>query len=567
MSKRQDFFNHFFLCSFFFFILPGLIHAQTSAGINSASRGDPAIAEQYAAWAENAIEQGRWSEALIVLERGADYADVSSDISYLLARARSRFNKPRGSIMEALGRALRADYWNKYSREDALLLEAENLISLQLYEEALNVLTFVNDSLQSAGLKLQALRFSSRTEEFFRYTEETMNRYPRESGFAKIFLDYLGARDSEGNYPRDQERTIFDLVQRRLPLLIQDDPELAWKAAPFIRDPGEAERMVAAYRAIHDPAPASIPIALKLGIISEDIALEELFGIQNRYSGLDLALLDEIWDLLRNGEAKDSFRQNLLNYTGIIFRDANHDGIPEEAAEYSGGMLQNYYYDPDQDGLPDFILNFVAGETDNALVTQTPEAGTGKPAFPAKEEDLNRIRVQWEQYPALLEAELQGERFIFRPLDFFYAPVKFREFPELSGSRAPARGILFPERDPMAPALTRRNLTAHALRVERPSREFNGAVEVIELNQSIPITAREYLNGRLVSETDFLRGRPLSQRIDLNLDGRMETVRHFRRTPAPGEVMDLLDYQKDFDYADSDRDGDGFFETREYFGD
>jgi hypothetical protein len=100
---------------------------------------------------------------------------------------------------------------------------------------------------------------------------------------------------------------------------------------------------------------------------------------------------------------------------------------------------------------------------------------------------------------------------------------------------------------------------------ERPSAEFRGGIEQIELNASIPIRAREFLDGRLVSETEFLRGRPQLQRIDLDLDGRPETVRHFRRTPSTAydDPSTLLDYLKDFDYADTDRDGDGIFEIRQ----
>jgi hypothetical protein len=98
--------------------------------------------------------------------------------------------------------------------------------------------------------------------------------------------------------------------------------------------------------------------------------------------------------------------------------------------------------------------------------------------------------------------------------------------------------------------------------------EFPGAIEVVELSASIPIRAREYLNGRMISETDFLRGRPIAQRIDLDLDGRMETFRRFRRVSLvvdgilpPPET--LLDYERDFEYVESDWDGDGIF-IREY---
>jgi hypothetical protein len=231
-------------------------------------------------------------------------------------------------------------------------------------------------------------------------------------------------------------------------------------------------------------------------------------------------------------------------------------------------MLVSYQTDDNQDRLPELIVEFEAGLPAAAMIALPPEAGLGAIS----------LNIRWEQYPAVLDAELEGERFIFRPLSFFYTPLKFREYPSqvllnqisLDYSTGPTqpRNILFPERT-MAAALTRLVLIANSHMVERASAEFSGAVEEIELNNSIPIRAREYLNGRMVSETDFLRGRPIAQRVDLDLDGRLETVRHFRRSSL---VIDgtlalpetLLDYERDYDYAQSDWAGDGVYEFQ-YF--
>jgi hypothetical protein len=268
---------------------------------------------------------------------------------------------------------------------------------------------------------------------------------------------------------------------------------------------------------------------------------------------LDKALLEEIWDLLRDNNSRTLFGRNLSAWTGVIRYDPDGDGVAEARAVYRGGLLLSYTCDTNEDGFPELALYFEAGNPLRALV-RVPAAGG--------EADSGMIIIEWEEFPAVLEGWLGDERFIPRPFDFFYAPAKFRELP---GS-----DLLFPERDVLAGSLSRRTLAASSLEVIRPGREFTGAEEIVELNRSIPVRAREYLDGVLVSETDFLRGRPLAQRIDLDLDGRLETVRHFRRfiTPAFGAEADdplaLLDYVMDIDYADSDWDGDGVFETREY---
>jgi hypothetical protein len=87
----------------------------------------------------------------------------------------------------------------------------------------------------------------------------------------------------------------------------------------------------------------------------------------------------------------------------------------------------------------------------------------------------------------------------------------------------------------------------------------------MELNQGIPQRAWEYLGNRLVSETEFALGLPLVQRIDLDLDGRLETVRHFPRSSRSGLNLleDPLEYPRVFDYSESDWDGDGIYEYSE----
>ena len=493
---------------------------------------------------------------MIVLERGSDYADVSSDLSFLLAMTQSRFKKPKGEIILTLRKALAANHWNYFRPENARLMEAEILIAVKVYQDALNVLTFTSESIDSARLRLLAMRFMPNKNAYFRYTIEMMELYPREPAPARIFLEYINAESASGNPPTDAERQILDLIFRRLSLLLPLDPELAWMTAPFLRDTQEAARLVSAYRAVNAPLPASIPVSLSLGVIDEKTALNEVFSSQNRLSGIDVSLLDEVWELLHSDEGKDQFRRNIAGFFGTITADINKDGIPEAAAVYQNGMLIGYTYDEDQDGLPELTIGFKAGDPVNAVIAVSSDTGISRSLF-SMDSGQRKIIINWEQYPAVLYAALDNERFIPRPFDFFYAPVRFRE---LSNSGLAYNGyydgILFPEKDNMTAALTRRVLIANSLRVVRPSMEFIDATETVELNQSIPVRAWESLNGKIISETDFLRGRPISQRLDIDLDGYMDTFRSFRRFSLvqdgvlpPPEV--LLDYEREFESVES----------------
>jgi len=539
----------------FYRILPVFLLAFIPVMVFSQEgpRGESVMADLYAEWAKNAIAQGRWGEGLAALERANDFANVSSDISWLLALARFHENKPRETVIDALNMALTVDRWVIYYPESARLLKAENLIAVRAYNEALVELSHVSRGPKEAGLTLRALA-AWRPAEFRRLLRETLDRYPRESEPVRLFFKFVSNNDAAGLYPTGDDLEILELINRRLPALLGDDPELAWIAAPYIRDAAEAQRMVSAYRAVNNPVPESLPITLKLGVINEDTALSELFDFNHeRHSGgntLDMALLGEIWDLLASENSKALFRRNLSAYTGVITEDADRDGFSETFAYYDRGWLRQCVYDTAQDGVPVLTVFFEGGNPRSALALIPPESVFGGysplrgPAEGFAESALTSRKnaaLRWERYPAVLETELDGARFIPRPFDFHFSPVIFVE---LWGS-----GVLFPQRDPMTAPLTRRVLVSWSLRVERPSLEFGGGVEVVELNQGIPIRAREYVGDLMVAETEFLRGRPQIQWVDLDFNGRMDTVRHFSRAYRVMELEDLWNYDRDFDYT------------------
>jgi tetratricopeptide (TPR) repeat protein len=549
---------------------------------------DTEAADKYAAWAKTAMDEGRWSEALAALERAAGFADVSSDLSWLLALARSHVNEPRGAVLEALRKAIAVDHWRWYNPADALFMEAELLVELRFFFDALEILSRLPEDARISRLKLMALKNHGRYQAFFEDMDRALNRYPRDAGIARVYLEYLGKEylyreDLRNRNPGKRELDLFALVLGRLPFLLEKDPELAWMAAPFVMDGEDARRLVAAYRASGGAAPASLPVALKLGLIDEALAIEEFFLPPGEGGlSLDRLLIAGVWDELRTPESRALFRRNLSGFSGVITEDRDRDGIPESWADYRDGQVLACSFDVNQDGFRESEVYFEAGEPVRA---EWAAVSDSSPAYwPLSEEAVRRISIRWERYPAVLETVHSGIRCIPRPGGFLFAPLRFAGLP--GGVPSPGTGLLYPERDPSA-AITRRTLVSFALRVERPGREFSGAVEIVEMEGGIPVRAREYLEGRTVSMTDFFRGRPVTQSVDLDLDGRLETIRFFRRPSgeeapgspgspdsidSPGSIdfidfidpFELLDYSLDFERAASDWDGDGIFEENDY---
>jgi hypothetical protein len=531
-----------FLIAILFFA--GRVFAQpalppTGTGVSTAA------GEAYVAWAEQLIGEDRWAEALAGLERGGDFADVSSDISYLLAKARFHENFPRPAVLEALRRAFEANRWVKYSPAEARLLEAEMLVGMRVFSEALQILSQASPGADAARLRLLALIGLPDLPEFRRVMADTLSRYPRDPRPVEILFSY--ARD---RFPQENEPELIELALSRLPYLLEESPRLAYLAASFVRDTDEARRLVQAYRAGGKPEAASIPVSLNLGIINEEQAVEELFNLSGASSPervIDKKLILAVWPLLRNREGRAFFKRNLLVFSGVITEDIDGDGFPEARTRYRDGEILEYSWDADQDGLYEFTIAFSSGGS--PAWAEQAVAGEQAKAF-----------ILWERYPGVLRVELEGVSYIPRPQEFLYTPIRFSEL--TGGGGEP--GLLYPEAEMPQIRLTRRTLVSYAVRIERPSVEFNGAREIIDLDRSVPWRATELLNGRPVAVTEFVLGKPRLQRLDMDLDSRMETLRHFRDGKA-GDQETPLGYDKIVELSESDWNGDGIFETGERY--
>ncbi|MDR0495251.1 MAG: hypothetical protein LBG95_06465 [Treponema sp.] len=550
----------FFLVFLFTLFVTVNAFAQQSPFVNDEpERGDSAMAERYLLWAEDAFTKGNWAEARASLERAADFADVSSDISYLLALVRSQENESRLLALETVKRAIGTNRWRHYTEARARLLEAEQLITLRRYSSALNSLaaykTLAGEDADSALLRLAALKGlvngggdsepDSRARafsppfapvEFRRYMLETIDRYPRDPRPLRLFFEYASRRD-----PDRDDIALMDIAVRRLPFLLETDQELAWMAAPFISDADEARRLVLAYRAgslrhradNFKPNPASIIQALNLGLLDDNDAIDELFT----ESVLEREILAAIGNLLRGDEGRDYLARKLHSFTGAITDDEDHDGYAESRAIYHEGSLQEYYHDADQDGVADLFVAFIAGSPQQAEMMILPELGNGR----------TQVLIYWERYPSVLRTIWETESYTPAPGAFQFSPVKFTE---LCTSKTYA-GLLFPRRDSRASGLNRRMLASFAASVQRPSPEFKGGVEQVFLERGRPVRAEVTLNGSIVSFTEFENGYPLIQRLDMDLDGRMETVRHFDR--------------KGLRSSENDRNGGGLFAAAELY--
>jgi hypothetical protein len=469
-------------------------------------------------------------------------------------------------VLEACRLALETSRWARYTPEAARLLEARTLTELRRFEEALAVLRSCDaEAYDTRILQLRALRglafggTPGAEAELAARMLKTMDRFPRETGPVRLLLEYAAAGSEPEGGPGVSGRTVpgvlrepVDLALRRLPALLEADPELAYLAAPFMLHAEDARRYVSAYRASGAPNPQSIPPALHLGLIAGSRAVEELFAPGSAVAPgdpatktvppeleLDRDLLVRVWELLQSGDERSEVQRNLLRFTGVITEDRDRDGISEARTVYRDGLIVSYFYDADQDGLAELSVNFVRGLPEKAALALF---GEGPPVLSLNEGDRTLAELCWERYPMVRYTDLEGRRYLPRPLEYAYTPFRLQGL-------VPG-GPDYPVREEILPALTGRSLLSFAVLLEQPSGEFPGGIERVELSGSLPVRSTVYLEGRVVSEIEYSLGRPVVQHADLDFDGRMETVRRYDAHGAAG-------------VTESDWDGDGIYEYAE----
>jgi len=540
--------------------------------------GDADAALQYAKWAQQAVNENRWSEALAGLERASDFANVSSDISYMLALARFNQGKNRISVVEALDKAVDINRWALYGRNAALLLKAEQLIAMRNYNGALILLEQTAENADTAVLKLHAFYglvlsggSASNLSQFRNFMSAVIEKFPGDSRPLRIFFEYARNRNPLMSTPAQSDLNLLSLALRRLPFLLETDPELAWIAAPFVQDTEYARRLTASYRAggiptilnrDFFPSAGSIPVALSLGLINDTEAADELFSGSRGYNSplppgikadgnpvLDKRIITEVYDLLRSEAGRDLFTRKLLSFSGLILSDEDNDGYFDSRAFFNAGVILKFEFDRKQEDAFDLQVSFSADGV--PVSAEYPVTG-----------QVQSATVVWERYPSVKQTVLSQEKFIFPPGDFQFSPVSFIV---LGGSRNHS-GLLFPVLSNNT-ELTRRSMVSFCTSIVRPSVEFKGAVEQIFFQQGFPWQAVEILNGKNLSVTEFEKGIPVIQYIDLDIDGRMETIRRFHR---PGPAYPWPDSEYTFDYrklvASSESDwGEGRYKTGEVY--
>lgn len=508
-----------------------------SSGLSLFAQVDETpLAQQYVEGALKAIYDGRWQDAEALLEQGADFASASSDLSYLIALVRFQLARPVGSVLEALRQAKMTDRWQRYTAQSASLLEAQALMVMRQFEQAQQLLQGFFPSADVLYFQCKILALQNNQGQFTRLVSQAVNTYPLDPRFPALYFGYM-----KNKVLGTQDPPLVSLLLSRLPALQKTDPNLPVLAIPFIQDLSERRRIFESYRALGNDIFPLLALGLELGTLDETSAINELALHQT----IPIELIRQVWAQLRTDKSRTYFAEKFAAFSGRITEDSDGDGVSEVVVEYQNGRIQTYRYDANQDKIDEILVIFEQG---------LPKVGTIAPYEISLE-----AQVFWDAYPLVEQCIAGAVTYIPVPARFSYAPFKLTAlvgpYPEVP--------LLFPERETLLPRLTERTLVSFAAKIMRPGKLAQGSIETIELKNGLPLRSVETLQGRTISILEFSLGQPSVQHLDMDLDGRMETVRRFRIGTVRLDPVEALEYQQRYDSIESDWDGDGVFEYRE----
>jgi antitoxin component YwqK of YwqJK toxin-antitoxin module len=498
-----------------------------------------AVAEKYAAWAYDMLKQNEFEKTLKFLERSKDYADVSSDISYMLAFTRNKLNKNALSALTPALLSIKTERWNLYTKTDALLLSAQIQIRLRRYNDALRLLKDCNESEESALLRILALKGALKNndsifESFTKELENALQRYPNNKEFTKIAFTWAAEQKAS------QKNSLFvQTFLEKLNLIRNVNDDVLYMAAPFFYNEEETQKQLLVwYSASNGVVPNyALPVLLNYGIVDEGIVISKLFENET----IDAGVIKEVYKHLRTDLERENFRKEISGYTGVITEDYDADGYIEARTTYQNGFMTSFTLDSSQNGITNTEIIISAGTpvqvTHSTLANNVPAGDPTEgvnlisPVF--QENTVQQLQITYTNYPIVTKAVLKTcdtennkdkvlLTFYFSPNNFFHKPIDFEQlagpfglpFPTLINKESFYTGV--------------KMLWAHSYEVETAGKNFKNSKLILQLKNEILLSAREYIDNTLVSEDFFTNGRLYERRIDMDLDGKLETRIRFQ---------------------------------------
>lgn len=490
-----------FLAGFYF---PVAMYSLDYTVPHSASPTATRLLEQAIA----TLSSGEYQTAEFQASLGASYDPILADFPYIEALTLAARSAPRKNSIAALERSLaKGMFWRTYDRFDALVLCARFYGETGRYYDSLALLDEAGsrpspDSDYARAFALFGLGQHAKARDII---SKALDRWPFDSRFPRLFLEREKAVS-----PTAQGKTLASIILSRLYLWEDQDRELLLLSVAFESDSEVRERNIRMYRNMgkndigeKTPSLASTIAALEYGLLTEEYALEEIFS--NSHTEIPLEVVTSFSRLVGSARIRDSFKNILRDFEGIITLDSNGDSIVDTKIQYHLGLPFLVEIDTNQDGLIDYAIQCNLGSPTRIDMAEGTQM------------------VVFDTYPHVRSVSVNDREYTLQPLALSWAPVTIvRQDYGLKDLNfytvSVAQNI---------PLLTSNLLASHSAFYVEKDQTLDGGTTRVVLQNSIPILCESRENGRLYSWTTYKRGIPEKNLSDRDGDGYFETSKEY----------------------------------------
>lgn len=504
-------------------VLFSVFSFSLSAQSSSASAANRRTAVRYLQLAKQSASERLWEEVLSSAQMGLAYDDKIADLWYIQAAAQSALGGKKSRILPLVVTALTESEWVDYNRDGARILYADILCTTRQFSQSLDVLDsepFIHsaDAEYIRAKNYYSLGDDESVSKARSRIDSARRVYPADPRFAELFYTREYQLLRKGNAVGGETRRLADAFALTVPLYKNASAELEIYAAIFAGDEDKKTRMLKAFDSKGRASPLYAVETLRSNLLDEDSALDYFYQFSDRT--IPLSVLEDFASLLRGDEARTEFSEYLNSYSGTVTVDTDGDLITNMTVVYRRGRPESISYDENQDDESEWqaVCDF------------------GVPLSLTMAE--NALELSYSRWPYISGASYRIGRespawhFTLIAETLAWSPFTVEADPSIKASLG--SDFFIPVISDMnAPPVSGQDLLRAALSYTIPSSEREGAVIQVSLLNGTAQLASYSVGERIYAMAQFEDGIPVLRTVDVDGDGLFETTEYYGYSRDP----------------------------------
>ncbi|MBR4463364.1 MAG: hypothetical protein IKS40_01980 [Treponema sp.] len=508
---------------FFLFFAGALLFAQS----DSARSANRRTAIRYLQLAKQYASQKQWKEADSNARLGLAYDDGIADLWYIRAVSQSNTGEKKSVILPLVVRSLTKGEWVDYNRDSARILYADVLSTTLCFKEAVEVLDQAPFLYSADAEYIRSRCYYNMGGEYIERAREKIDAarriYPTDLRFAELFFsqeyrlhktllqDAASGLDTEG-LPYTV-RKIADAFILAMSSYTRPSAELELYAAIFAE--GEKQnRLLQSFKARNLTTPLYAEYALRTGLLEEEAALDVFFFYAD--DTISLTVIQDFVPLIREEKAKQDLYEYLNAYGGRVIADSDSDGLANVITDYNRGRPLHVFYGREQDDEFDWIADCDFGVPVKVHLTDS-HLDVLYGSWPWIKTARYTLQDNSELDFNLVGEMLRWTPFVMRPVEAIKSALNLEFFfPDVQAEVVPVSAV---------------ELLHASSSYTLPSDERKGAMITVSLLDGVAQIARYTVGDEMYAQAQFEKGIPVIRVVDRDGDGLFETTEFYGFSP------------------------------------